>query len=138
MDVCPGPGVLGGGACSRHEPGFMAVLAYTDGHPVGYDYGNTIEHGDRYWQRTSPRRRKYTAHPILAPKEIGARPAWRKAGTPDWFFPAATPLQSTTGKHVLGQKPVVSPVSVLWTTSSCSRPRRGKTSWRWPGRRSAL
>lgn len=40
----------------RHstEPGFTAVLAYADGHPVGYAYGNTIEHGDRYWQRTSP------------------------------------------------------------------------------------
>jgi hypothetical protein len=40
----------------RHggEPGFVAVLAYADGHPVGYAYGNTIEHGDRYWQRTSP------------------------------------------------------------------------------------
>ncbi|GAB2835481.1 hypothetical protein GCM10027091_77070 [Streptomyces daliensis] len=34
----------------RHgtEPGFTAVLAYSDGHPVGYAYGNTIEHGDRY------------------------------------------------------------------------------------------
>jgi len=40
----------------RHgtESGFVAVLAYADGHPVGYTYGNTIEHGDRYWQRTTP------------------------------------------------------------------------------------
>ncbi len=44
----------------RHgtEPGFVAVLAYADGHSVGYVHGNTIEHGDRYWQRTSPALRK--------------------------------------------------------------------------------
>lgn len=40
----------------RHstEPGFTAVLSYADKQPVGYAYSNTIEHGDRYWQRTSP------------------------------------------------------------------------------------
>jgi hypothetical protein len=40
----------------RHgtEPGFVAVLAYADGHPVGNAYGNRIEHGDRYWQRINP------------------------------------------------------------------------------------
>ena len=44
----------------RHgtEPGFLSVLAYADGHSGGYVYGNTIEHGDRYWQRTSPALRK--------------------------------------------------------------------------------
>lgn len=68
----------------RHsgEPGFTAVLAYADGHPVGYAYGNTIEHGDRYWQRTSPAPADtYTERPAVALKEIGVRPAWRKTGT---------------------------------------------------------
>ncbi|MFE2974200.1 GNAT family N-acetyltransferase [Streptomyces sp. NPDC059258] len=68
----------------RHatEPGFTAVLAYADGHPVGYAYGNTIEDGDRYWQRTSPTPSEtYTERPALALKEIGVRPAWRKTGT---------------------------------------------------------
>jgi GNAT superfamily N-acetyltransferase len=68
----------------RHgtEPGFVAVLAYADGHPVGYAYGNTIEHGDRYWQRTSPAPAdKYTERPAVALKEIGVRSAWRKTGT---------------------------------------------------------
>ncbi|MCG7524068.1 GNAT family N-acetyltransferase [Streptomyces sp. OfavH-34-F] len=68
----------------RHstEPGFTAVLAYADGQPVGYAYSNTIEHGDRYWQRTSPAPAKqYTERPARALKEIGVRPAWRKTGT---------------------------------------------------------
>ncbi|MFJ9864543.1 GNAT family N-acetyltransferase [Streptomyces sp. NPDC101165] len=68
----------------RHsgEPGFTAVLAYTDGHPIGYAYGNTIEHGDRYWQRTTPEPKdEYTEHPAMALKEIGVRPAWRGTGT---------------------------------------------------------
>ncbi|WP_330310570.1 GNAT family N-acetyltransferase [Streptomyces sp. NBC_00523] len=64
------------------EPGFVAVLAYADGHPVGYAYGNRIEHGDRYWQRTSPEPDvEYTRSPALAIKEIGVRPSWRKTGT---------------------------------------------------------
>ncbi|MGW6908426.1 GNAT family N-acetyltransferase [Streptomyces sp. NPDC054940] len=68
----------------RHgaEPGFVTVLAYMDGHPVGYAYGNTIEHGDRYWQRTTPEPAdEYTKRPALALKEIGVRPAWRGTGT---------------------------------------------------------
>jgi GNAT superfamily N-acetyltransferase len=68
----------------RHgaEPGFVAVLAYADGFPVGYAYANTIEHGDRYWQRTSPvPADKYTEHPAAALKEIGVRSTWRKTGT---------------------------------------------------------
>ncbi|MEU6680873.1 GNAT family N-acetyltransferase [Streptomyces sp. NPDC046925] len=68
----------------RHgtEPGFMAVLAYADGHPVGYAYGNRIEHGDRYWQRTSPAPpAQYTERPAVALKEIGVSPAWRGTGT---------------------------------------------------------
>ncbi|MEU1533941.1 GNAT family N-acetyltransferase [Streptomyces fagopyri] len=64
------------------EPGFTLVLAYTDGHPVGYAYGNRIEHGDRYWQRTTPEpAQDYTQHPIVALKEIGVRDAWRGTGT---------------------------------------------------------
>ncbi|MEU3614087.1 GNAT family N-acetyltransferase [Streptomyces sp. NPDC006872] len=64
----------------RHsaEPGFTAVLAYADGHPIGY----AIEHGDRYWQRTSPTPAdKFTERPAVALKEIGVRPTWRKTGT---------------------------------------------------------
>lgn len=41
-----------------------------------------MEHGDRYWQRTSPApAEKYTERPAVALKEIGVRPAWRKTGT---------------------------------------------------------
>lgn len=68
----------------RHgaEPGFVAVLAYADGFPVGYAYANTIEHGDRYWERTSPPPAdKYTERPAVALKEIGVRSVWRKTGT---------------------------------------------------------
>lgn len=68
----------------RHglEPGFQAVLAYEGDHPVGYAYGNKIEDGDRYWQRTSPvPSEKYTAQSALALKEIGVRPNWRGTGT---------------------------------------------------------
>ncbi|MFF3380833.1 GNAT family N-acetyltransferase [Streptomyces sp. NPDC002680] len=68
----------------RHatEPGFTAVLAYAGGHPVGYVYGNTIEHGDRYWQRTEPAPAdEYTERPAAALKEIGVRTQWRGTGT---------------------------------------------------------
>ncbi|OEV13163.1 acetyltransferase [Streptomyces nanshensis] len=67
----------------RHgaEPGFQAVLAYDGEHPVGYAYGNTIEDGDRYWQRTTPPPfEKYTVHAALALKEIGVCPVWRGTG----------------------------------------------------------
>ncbi|MET8690530.1 GNAT family N-acetyltransferase [Streptomyces sp. NPDC004732] len=67
----------------RHgsEPGFEAVLAYEEEHPVGYAYGNKIEDGDRYWQRTSPAPDEaYTAGPALALKEVGVRPDWRGTG----------------------------------------------------------
>lgn len=47
-----------------------------------YAYGNAIEHGDRYWQCTSPTpAEKYTERPAVALKEIGVRPTWRKTGT---------------------------------------------------------
>ncbi|WP_327660495.1 MULTISPECIES: GNAT family N-acetyltransferase [unclassified Streptomyces] len=67
----------------RHgsEPGFKVVLAYADAHPVGYAYGNQIEDGDRYWQRTSPPpSEKYTAQAAIALKEIGVSPGWRGTG----------------------------------------------------------
>jgi len=73
------------GEClDRHgaEPGFAAVLAYADGQPIGYAYANTIEHGDRYWQRTTPPPAdEYTQQPAVALKEIGVRPAWRGTGS---------------------------------------------------------
>lgn len=68
----------------RHgvEPGFVTVLAYDGEQPVGYAYGNKIEEGDRYWQRTSPApKEEYTVRPAVALKEIGVRPAWRGTGT---------------------------------------------------------
>ncbi|KIF78922.1 acetyltransferase [Streptomyces sp. 150FB] len=68
----------------RHgaELGFAAVLAYADGQPVGYAYGTTIEHGDRYWQRTNPEpAAKYTERAAVSLKEIGVRTPWRKTGT---------------------------------------------------------
>ncbi|MEU3597398.1 GNAT family N-acetyltransferase [Streptomyces sp. NPDC006798] len=68
----------------RHgaEPGFTAVLAYSDGKPVGYAYGNTIEPGHRHWLRTTPEPpERYTGHPALALREFGVRAAWRKTGT---------------------------------------------------------
>ncbi|WP_440554587.1 GNAT family N-acetyltransferase [Streptomyces sp. SCPE 10] len=68
----------------RHgaEPGFAAVLAYADGQPIGYAYANTIEHRDRYWQRTTPPPAdQYTQQPAIALKEIGVRPAWRGTGS---------------------------------------------------------
>ncbi|MFD5370721.1 GNAT family N-acetyltransferase [Streptomyces sp. NPDC127103] len=67
----------------RHgaEDGFQAVLAYEDGRPVGYAYGNRIEDGDRYWQRMDPApSERYTARAAVALKEIGVRPAWRGLG----------------------------------------------------------
>ncbi|MBV2353326.1 GNAT family N-acetyltransferase [Streptomyces sp. J2-1] len=54
----------------------------TEGQSVGHVYANTIAHGDRYWQRTTPApAAKYTDHPAVALKEIGVRPSWRKTGT---------------------------------------------------------
>ncbi|WP_103503008.1 MULTISPECIES: GNAT family N-acetyltransferase [unclassified Streptomyces] len=67
----------------RHgaEPGFQAVLAYEGDRPVGYAYGNTIEDGDRYWQRTTPAPiETYTRHAVLALKEIGVASTWRGTG----------------------------------------------------------
>ncbi|WP_203729970.1 GNAT family N-acetyltransferase [Streptomyces sp. SID12501] len=86
----------------RHaaEPGFGAVLAYAGGHPIGYVYGNTIEHGDRYWQRTVPGpMAQYTERPVVALKEIGVRAQWRGTGTArrihDAFLATRDELQVT-------------------------------------------
>lgn len=68
----------------RHsgEPGFTAVLAYAEGHPIGYAYGNTIRRGNRYWQRTTPAPAdEFTERPAMALKEIGVRTRWRGTGT---------------------------------------------------------
>ncbi|QNT94975.1 acetyltransferase [Streptomyces griseofuscus] len=68
----------------RHgaEPGFIAVLAYADGQPIGYAYANRIEYGDRYWQRTTPPPAdQYTQQPAVALKEIGVRTEWRGTGS---------------------------------------------------------
>ncbi len=68
----------------RHggEPGFMAVVGYAGEQPIGYAYANTIGHGDRYWQRTSPAPgEQYTAASAIALKELGVHPAWRGTGT---------------------------------------------------------
>lgn len=67
----------------RHgaEPGFQAIVPYEGEYPVRYAYGNTIEDGDRYWQRTNPAPiEKYTAHAVLTLKEIGVCPAWPTTG----------------------------------------------------------
>ncbi|PYC63850.1 GNAT family N-acetyltransferase [Streptomyces tateyamensis] len=68
----------------RHvsEPGFGLVLGYDGGVPVGYAYGNTVEAGDRYWQRLAdPLPAGYADAPVLAIKEVGVRTPWRGAGT---------------------------------------------------------
>lgn len=68
----------------RHagEPGFELVLGYEGEVPVGYAYGNTIDAGDRYWQRMAePLPDGYTDTPVLAIKEIGVRTPWRGTGT---------------------------------------------------------
>ncbi|MFC9331674.1 GNAT family N-acetyltransferase [Kitasatospora sp. NPDC057015] len=71
------------GRLDRHssEPGFEAVIGYDAGQPIGYAYGNTIEHGDPWWSRMSrPTPGQITARPTLALKEIGVRTRWRGTG----------------------------------------------------------
>jgi GNAT superfamily N-acetyltransferase len=68
---------------ARHasEPGWEAVVGYDGDEPVGYAYGNTVEHGDRWWKRiTSPLPGGVTRIPTLALKEIMVRVPWRKTG----------------------------------------------------------
>ncbi|UVN55093.1 GNAT family N-acetyltransferase [Streptomyces albus] len=68
---------------ARHaaEPGWEAVVGYDGDEVVGYAYGNSIEHGDRYWRRiTTPLPETLTRTPTLALKEIMVRVPWRKTG----------------------------------------------------------
>ncbi|MFI8850970.1 GNAT family N-acetyltransferase [Streptomyces sp. NPDC053499] len=68
---------------ARHasEPGWETVVGYDGEEAVGYAYGNTIEHGDRYWKRvTSSLPESVTTVPTLAIKEIMVRVPWRKTG----------------------------------------------------------
>ncbi|WP_432125477.1 GNAT family N-acetyltransferase [Streptomyces sp. bgisy082] len=67
----------------RHggEPGFEAVLAFdTEGRPVGYAYGNTVESGDRWWRRMGDVDPAFTGAPALALKEIGVTIPHRGTG----------------------------------------------------------
>lgn len=67
----------------RHagEPGFGLVLGYDGDVAVGYAYGNTVQAGDRYWERMAePLPDGCTDTPVLAIKEIGVRTAWRGTG----------------------------------------------------------
>ncbi|CAM2803997.1 hypothetical protein HMPREF1486_02563 [Streptomyces sp. HPH0547] len=68
---------------ARHaaEPGWEAVVGYDGDEAVGYAYGNSIEHGDRYWRRiTTPLPETLTRTPTLVLKEIMVRVPWRKTG----------------------------------------------------------
>ncbi|MGD3105519.1 GNAT family N-acetyltransferase [Streptomyces sp. YGL11-2] len=67
----------------RHgsEPGWEAVIAYASGEPIGYAYANTIERGNRWWERlASPAPEEYTSGPTTAIKEIGVVQPWRGKG----------------------------------------------------------
>ncbi|MFD4374120.1 GNAT family N-acetyltransferase [Streptomyces sp. NPDC058486] len=67
----------------RHgrEPGFGAVLAFdAEDRPVGYAYGNTVESGDRWWQRMGDVDPRFTTSPALALKEIGVTGPYRGTG----------------------------------------------------------
>ncbi|WP_435173761.1 GNAT family N-acetyltransferase [Actinacidiphila sp. bgisy145] len=69
---------------ARHgsEAGFEAVVGYDGNEAVGYAYGNSIESGDRFWERiTSALPETVTTTPTLALKEIMVRVPWRKTGT---------------------------------------------------------
>ncbi|MEU2507893.1 GNAT family N-acetyltransferase [Streptomyces sp. NPDC007863] len=67
----------------RHgrEPGFGVVLAFdAEDRPVGYAYGNTVENGDRWWQRMGEVDARFTSRPALALKEIGVTISHRGTG----------------------------------------------------------
>ncbi|WP_407286680.1 GNAT family N-acetyltransferase [Streptomyces sp. BP-8] len=68
----------------RHseEAGWVAILGYDQGEPVGYAYANTIDAEDRWWRRVSPApAAEYTDRNAVALKEIGVRAPWRGTGT---------------------------------------------------------
>ncbi|MEU5915646.1 GNAT family N-acetyltransferase [Streptomyces sp. NPDC047141] len=65
----------------RRERGFGAVLAFdSEGRPVGYAYGNTVESGDRWWARMGEVDARFTGAPTLALKEIGVTIPYRGTG----------------------------------------------------------
>ncbi|MFE3886531.1 GNAT family N-acetyltransferase [Streptomyces lydicus] len=67
----------------RHgtEPGWQAVIAFTDDVAVGYSYANTVTPDDRWWTRmTAPAPVVYTTAPAVAVKEIGVTAPWRGKG----------------------------------------------------------
>ncbi|REK88779.1 GNAT family N-acetyltransferase [Streptomyces inhibens] len=67
----------------RHatESGWVAVLGYDQGEPVGYAYANTIDADDRWWKRVTPvPPPEYTDRHAVALKEIGVRVPWRGTG----------------------------------------------------------
>ncbi|MFF2808543.1 GNAT family N-acetyltransferase [Streptomyces sp. NPDC058000] len=67
----------------RHseEPGWVAVLAYEHGNPIGYAYANTVDSEDRWWKRVAPNPpAEYTDRHAVALKEIGVRIPWRGTG----------------------------------------------------------
>jgi GNAT superfamily N-acetyltransferase len=68
---------------ARHgaEPGWEAVLAYADGQAVGYADANTVDSGDRWWERMAePLPVGFAESPTIAIKEIGVRTQWRRQG----------------------------------------------------------
>lgn len=68
----------------RHskEPGWVAVLAYDHGVPIGYAYANTVDSDDRWWERVTPAPPvEYTDRHAVALKEIGVGIPWRGTGT---------------------------------------------------------
>ncbi|MEU3991370.1 GNAT family N-acetyltransferase [Streptomyces platensis] len=67
----------------RHskEPGWVAILAYEQDHPIGYAYANTVDSKDRWWKRVTPSpSAEYTDRHAVAHKEIGVCIPWRGTG----------------------------------------------------------
>ncbi|MFF3693228.1 GNAT family N-acetyltransferase [Streptomyces sp. NPDC002221] len=68
----------------RHatEAGFEVVIGYEGTEAVGYAYCNTVEPGNRWWNRMDPPLPdQLTAAPAIALKEIMVRTPWRGTGT---------------------------------------------------------
>ncbi|GAA2628297.1 GNAT family N-acetyltransferase [Streptomyces axinellae] len=69
---------------ARHgaEPGWEAVIAFARREPVGYAYANTLQPGDRWWQRMrSPLPDGCADKSTVALKEMLLRGPWRGTGT---------------------------------------------------------
>ena len=68
---------------ARHgaEPGWEAVVAFDGTDPVGYAYANTLQPGDRWWQRMrSPLPDGCADKTTVALKEMLLRVPWRGTG----------------------------------------------------------